>query len=216
MSTRDLSLKELRALALERLGARGAELKTRQELIDALEAKERKKAPRKLVALAEPLPAPVEPPAPVALPPAPHLWMGELPMPKITAGPVAELSEPTPITRDFFLDPDVPRLPTSYEDDRVLTFARDPSTLFAAWDLVPGRFTPGVHGRVVDAAGDPLASFDLSGPVGGVFLEALPSGVALKVELISGEAVLGQSGWVTMPRPPRAPDQPAAPSSDVG
>lgn len=202
MAIKDLGIKELRAAALERLGSRAAELKTRQELVDALEAKERKAAPKKaavpaVVAPSEPgeVPGPRAPEFPAAPLEAPPIG----PIPTITAEAFAA---PEPISTDFFLDPDVPRLPTSYGDDRVLTFARDPSTLYAAWDFGPDRRPDG--GVVVNAAGDPVRVFPIGTAVGGVFLEQLPSGIALKVEVRAEGATVGESGWVTMPLPPRS------------
>lgn len=197
MEIKDLSLKELHALAQEKLGARAAELRTRQQLIDALTPRERKKPAAVLVALAPPLPEPEAKPLP------PELYVPEpAPVPKITAEPFAPAET---ITKDFFLDPDVPRLPDAYGDDRVLIFARDPSTLYAAWDIAPARFAAGSQGHVTNAAGDPVRTFDLPAAVGGVFLEQLPSGIALDVE------VLGTHAQVTMPLPPRSIDRP-----DVG
>ncbi len=241
MSIRDLSLKELRALAQLRLGAKAAALKTRQELVDAIEKTEPKKAPRLIVPLAGPLPEP--PPVElIELPPEPVIWTGDAPLPQITARPAEPVTEeperrrgageprtpssvdlargepgdpsasvneasfttaieqPETVTRHFFLEPDAPRLPIAYEDDRVLTFARDPQTIYAAWDFSAARFEEvKARGRVVDAQGATVQSFAVAGPSGGTFVEALPPGVPLKVEVLGGEGVLGQSRWLNLP-----------------
>ena len=240
VSIRELSLKELRALAQQRLGARAAELKTRQELIDSLEATEKKKVPRTIVPLAPPLPAPVAVVPPKELPPEPMIWTADAPLPQITARPAvpefpvpakvwsespdsapekfstAEV-QPDTVTQHFFLEPDKPRLPVTYGDNRVLTFARDPKTLYAAWDFSSSNFDQGTaRGQVVNKAGVPVQSFAVEGPAGGVFVEGLAPGATLKVEVRGGSELIGESGWVTMPSVPAAVEAPVnAPSSVV-
>jgi hypothetical protein len=407
VSIGDLSLKELRALAQQRLGSKAAELKTRQELVDAIEATERKKkAPRLMVSLAAPLPEPlpVVPVLPVKeLPPAPVIWTAEAPLPQITTRPLEEAfpvsvptwttegpprkvappmapdrsrtepvgggagpqssggaraeaaarvsgeaqssnavraepfapaapvsgepqssagrgAKPVPIaarvsgdpqsssrlanldgpdavigapqisdaptavsgapelsggaravsaaamvadeppssadartepvvperrgspefstdeelspaaiiTRHFFIRPDRPRLPVAYEDNRVLTFSRDPKSVYAVWDFAPAQFDQArAEGRVVTEAGGVVQAFAVAGPAGSVFLEALPPGVPLKIEVRGGPELVGESGWVNLPqsRVPRvatasaeaerSEDRPNAPSSLV-
>jgi hypothetical protein len=289
VSIRDLSLKELRALAQLRLGTKAAELKTRQELVDAIEKTGPKRPPRLIVPLAGPLPEP--PPVElIGLPPEPAIWTGDAPLPQITARPAlpefpaerlvwsaqvlvegrpggsataeppqvaarreaaptaapptaapptaapptaapptaaplieaaqiegarfsTEIAQPETVTRHFFLAPDQPRLPVAYEDDRVLTFARDPKTIYAAWDFSPARFEEGnARGRVVDFKGITLQSFAVEGPSGSTFIDALPPGVPVRVEVLGGDALIGHSRWVKVPF-----DRPAlnAPSSVV-
>ncbi|MBS1149242.1 MAG: hypothetical protein H6Q89_940 [Myxococcaceae bacterium] len=286
MSIRELSLRELRALAQQRLGTRAAELKTRQELVDALEATERKQVPRAMVPLAAPLPVPVPVPvaAPVSvapvkeLPPEPVIWTADAPLPQITPRPLLEefpagaepeaapsgpaVSEaaarqrPAPefarsafappglappghapaelhpsgwsmppgvtITQYFFLPPGVPRLPVTYEDDRVLTFARDPRALYAAWDFSAEQFDHGpARAVVVTEAGVTVQSFELAGPAGGQFIEQLPPGVRVKVEVRGEAGLLGESGWVQLPpapaprAAPSSPDRPSAAEAPV-
>ena len=243
VSIRDLSLKELRALAQLRLGTKAAALKTRQELVDAIEKTEPKKAPRLIVPLAGPLPEP--PPVElIELPPEPVIWTGDAPLPQITARPAepvpvepgtpssldsgraepedpsvpvdeasftTAIEQPETVTRHFFLEPDAPRLPIAYEDDRVLTFARDPQTIYAAWDFSPARFEEAkARGRVVDAQGATVQSFAVAGPSGGTFVEALPAGVPLQVEVLGGQRVLGQSRWLNLPSDPPVENAPSS------
>ncbi len=193
MSIQSLSLKELVVLAQQRLAGRAGELKTRQELIDALEADEARRARRAPKAAAPPAPPAPAAIAPVVkeLPPEPVIWTGHAPLPKITA------VEAPPVLSDFFAAPPKPAEP--YEDDRVLTFARDPQTVYAAWDFSKARFELGsAQGHVVNQAGATLQSFAVGNAQGGAFVGQLPGSVALKVEVRRGEKVLGASGWLTL------------------
>ncbi len=271
MSIRDSSLKELIALAQQRLGTKAGGLKTRQQLIEALEATEKRKAPKVMVALSAPLPEVLKV-IERGLPPEPMIWTGDAPLPQITAevpvkvlpterlvwsaqvivrhspevplpeaahpstalgmnglsaeaahpstalGAALEMngafsseehvpqftvppaSRPSPtVTRNFFVEPAPPGLPASYGDDRVLTFRRDPTTVYAAWDLAPVEHA---EGRVVDRAGQTLQSFEVTAPSGGKFLATQPG--EMKIELCANGAVVAQSAWVPTPTPPPA------------
>lgn len=238
MSIRGSSLKELIALAQQRLGSKAGGLKTRQQLIDALEATE-KKAPKVMVALSTPLPE-VVPVIERPLPPEPMIWTGDAPLPKITAEvPVKEfpperlvwsaqvivaapIEAPTPAPASFSSEEHVPQFsvpPASRPSPtvtrnffvaplRVLTFRRDPTTIYAAWDL---DSVDGAQGRVVDRAGQTLQSFDIAAATGGRFLET-PKG-ELKIEIRANDTIVADSAWVATPTPPQRPRN--APSSAV-
>jgi len=118
-------------------------------------------------------------------------------VPQFTVPPA---SRPSPtVTRNFFVEPAPPGLPASYGDDRVLTFRRDPTTVYAAWDLAPVEHA---EGRVVDRAGQTLQSFEVTAPSGGKFLATQPG--EMKIELCANGAVVAQSAWVPTPTPPPA------------
>lgn len=199
MSIRDLSLKELWVRAQQQLGGRSAQLKTRQELIDALEAHEAKalrRAPKSIPPLAPPLPV-TAPEPPRQLPPDPMIWTGHSPLPKITAVPV--------VVSSFFAPSEAAgealRLGSAqaYEDDRVLTFVRDPQTVYAAWDFSGARFADGAaDGLVIDVRGITIQSFSVGSAAGGAFVGQLPHGLELKVEVRRGPTLLGESGWVRL------------------
>lgn len=201
MSIRDLSVKQLRSLAQQRLGPRGAHLKTRDELVAALERWEAKQ-PRKA-------PGPKLSPAPLPIPP--HVPSQAANVPKITA---PEHEQPSTISNHFFLDPGKARLPSHYEDDQVLTFARDPGSLYAAWDFSASQFDHGAaSGTVVTEQGAPVRSFAVAGPSGGAFVEQLPSGVPLRVEVRRADEVLGASDWIVLPQTPKHVEETAASSA---
>ena len=121
--------------------------------------------------------------------------------------------QPEAITRHFFLEPEEPRLPVTYGDNRVLTFMRDPKSIYAAWDFSAEQFDQGAaRGQVVSKAGAKVQSFAVAGPAGGAFVEGLPAGVTLKVEVRGEAGLIGDSEWLTMPGPAEeAVEEPAGP-----
>ena len=203
-------------LAQEQLGGRAAELKTRQELIDALEAHQAKLARRAPKAAAKPL-VEATPSAPPVIPIETQgpplmneLWAGDAPLPKITVE--------APVIGDFFAMP--PRPDERYGDDQVLTFARDPYTVYAAWDFSDLRFDQGAaQGRVIDDHGVMIQSFAVGSAHGGAFVGQLPGGQVLKIEVRRGASLLGASRWLTLGRAGpgnAAGSSGVSPSSSVG
>ncbi len=202
MSIRQLSLKELRVVAQAQLGLSSGELKTRAQLIGALEAVERKKkVPRLIAPLAEPLAE--------ELPTGSGLVAKEA-QAEPSVAPDTKATWPN-ITQHFFLPQRMPRLPTTYGDDRVLAFGCEPGAIYVSWDLKDAHFDSGrVRGDVINTAGVVVRSFAVAGPAGADFVDGLPSGATVKVELRNPDGLIATSHWVETP--PRVP-QLSVPSS---
>lgn len=98
---------------------------------------------------------------------------------------VAALGE-LPIARDFFIDPRKPSLPTSYGDDRLLTFRREPLAVVVSWDLSAVTFGDGqgLQLEVVAAGGRLIASAEVPTTTGLATFDALPMGKPLFVQVV--------------------------------
>lgn len=165
MSRTDFSIRTLRALAMQRLGALAAQLKTKDELYDALA----EHAPD-AVGLEAPVKAAPALPRPVAKAPVqpavtrPERLVAKKPQPAPAAEAQARpsfgsrarpapISPPAPeitapqrlprkpraaersVVRDFFVPPGARALPAAFGDDRVMLFPRDPTGVYVSWDL---------------------------------------------------------------------------------
>jgi hypothetical protein len=219
------TIRRLRELAMQRLGALAAQLKTKDELYDALaehapdalglEAEPKKKAARdsakaetkparKVTPSPRSKPAPKEPPRPVAVstresPPAPEITAPQR-LPK--------KQRPAPdraVVRDFFVPPGSRALPASFGDDRVMLFPRDPGGIFVSWDLSPKTWGEGGLRLVLRTHdGHELWSQTIDTPHGAVSIEGDFGGASIRAVIErSGEGV-GASPAVLMPGSPEA------------
>lgn len=135
-----LTVKELRKQAVELLGsAAAARLKLKADLVEAL-TKVAKEALKTVVETLVPVLEKVTSPStPVAAPTAaPSAASSDV------AASTRESRESSQfVARDFFLSPSHKRLPTTYSDDRLLWFRREPSGVVISWDLSPQTFSDG-------------------------------------------------------------------------
>jgi hypothetical protein len=224
MSRSDFSIRVLRALAMQRLGALAAQLKTRDELYDALA----ELAPD---ALGLPPPAKpaekgakapaAEPPRPVKVkkaaktPPTPAPARGKKkekepakakaspPAPEITSPqrlPAKNKVADRQVVRDFFVPPGSRALPAAFGDDRVMLFPRDPRGVFVSWDLSPRTFGQGGL-RLVLRTHDGLEVWaqDIHSPQGSVSIAGDFGGASLRAVIGRGGDSLKASPAVLMP-----------------
>jgi hypothetical protein len=152
-----LTVRELRERAVKSLGSKAAGLKTKQELIDALTGDDWGTA------------AEVKP------------RRGK----KANPGPAAP-ARPLPVARDFFVDPKKPALPTSYGDDRILVFRREPLAVVVSWDLSAGSWADGqgLWLELIQPRGKLVARFDVALQTGIAAFEELPQGVPLVPQVV--------------------------------
>jgi hypothetical protein len=214
-----LTVRELRARAVKSLGSKvAAGLKLKQELVDALIARAEKiVAPKRAAARAakaatkaasEVRAAPAKaaaakaaapkksPPAPApkkraAAPKAVRASPPPKAEPASSAEPVMQVYE-LPVTRDFFVDPRRPSLPSSYGDDRLLCFRREPLAVVVSWDLSPQSFGDGqgLALELITAKGRLAGTVSLTTPSGLATFETLPRGTALTVQVVRKGRVL--------------------------
>jgi hypothetical protein len=225
MSRSSFSIRKLRELAVQRLGALAAQLKTKDELYDALaehapeavgleapvkaqptEIEEeprgkKEKAPRKKAAAKAPASSP---PRPVAVsvkesPPGPAITAPQR-LPK-----KARRAAEREVVRDFFVPPGSRALPASFGDDRVMLFPRDPGGIYVSWDLSPGTWGRGGLRLVIRTHdGQEIWSQEIHALQGAVSLAGDFGGASIRAVLERDGSGIGASPAVLMPGSARA------------
>jgi|CXWL01.1.fsa_nt_gi hypothetical protein len=170
------TVRELRELAQAKLGAASASLKTKAELVSALQALE---GPQTVSPDFSRPSAPLTPPS---------LGFARV--------------EPRVVDRDFFVEAGRPRPRVDTEVDRVLAFNQDPELIAISWQLTPKSVAEGARLCLVGADGvEQVHSEALSTPTGFALMKSGVGGPSAHAQVrhVDSGAVLAKSGTVSVP-----------------